>query len=93
MVVSVSLEKDPEGDRDRALSFLKGQLATFPNFIWTDRTTRGRDGLEEKFGYPGRIPYGALFARNGERVLPPDGEIFATLELLAAIEGELEKQP
>ena len=92
VVVSVSLEKDPEAHRERALSFLKGQLATFPNFIWTDRTTRGQNGLEEKFGYPGGIPYGALFARNGERVLPPDGQFFATLELLAAIEGELEKK-
>ena len=88
--LSVSLEQEPDLDRDRALSFLKDQHATFTNFIWTERTARGRDGLEAKYGYPNSIPYAALFARSGERVPPPDGERFTKAELLKAIESGLE---
>ena len=81
---------EPDLDRDRALSFLKEQHATFTNFIWTERTARGRDGLEAKYGYPNSIPYAALFARSGERLPPPGGERFTKAELLKAIESGLE---
>ena len=91
--LSVSLEKNPAEDHDQALAFLKDQHATFPNFLWTERTMRGKEGLEEKFGYPGGIPYAALFNRNGERVPPPDSSMFSKRELLAAIDAEIEKKP
>ena len=89
--LSVSLEHDPDLDRDRALSFLKEQHASLPNFIWNERTARGRDGLEAKYGYPNSIPYAALFARSGERLPPPGGERFTKAELLKAIESGLDK--
>lgn len=90
--LSVSLENDPVQDRDAALSFLKDQHATFTNFIWTERTARGRDLHVSRFGYPNSIPYAALFSRAGQRLLPPDGERFTKAELIKSIETELEKK-
>jgi thiol-disulfide isomerase/thioredoxin len=91
--ISVSLEKEPEIDQEKALSFLKGQHSTTTNFIWTERTPRGGQGLHDRFGYPGEIPYTALFSRAGERILPADGSYFSTRELLSLIEAELDKKP
>ena len=90
--LSVSLENDPVQDRDAALSFLKDQHATFTNFIWTEKTNRGRDLLMTRFGYPNSIPYAALFSRSGQRLLPPDGERFTKAELIKSIETELEQK-
>lgn len=89
--LSVSLEREPELDRDRALSFLKSQRATTTNLLWMERTERGGDGLETKFGYPGGIPYAALFGRDGVRIAPGEGPVFPKVELLARIEEQLAK--
>ncbi|MFO0804732.1 MAG: TlpA disulfide reductase family protein [Gemmataceae bacterium] len=89
--LSVSFERDPEADSDRALRFLKSQQATMANFLWTERTERGADGLERAFGYPGGIPYAALFGRDGVRIAPAEGPVFPKAELLARIEAELAK--
>ena len=91
--ISVALEHEPEFDRERALSFLKHQHATTTNFLWMERSARGAEGLETKFGYPNSIPYAALFNRAGERVPPQDGERFSTSELIGRIESELDKTP
>ncbi len=93
ITISVSFEKDPELDRERAVAYLKDQHAAFTNLLWIERTRRGGEGLEAFFGYPGTIPYTALFARTGERILPPDGSRFSLRELMGAIESELEKRP
>jgi thiol-disulfide isomerase/thioredoxin len=89
--ISVSLEREPDVDQERALSFLKHQHATSTNFLWTERSPRGADGLESRFGYPGAIPYAALFGRDGERIIPNDGTMFSPRELVVAIEAELDK--
>lgn len=89
--ITVSFEREPEADSDRALDFLRRHKATTLNFLWTERTERGGDLLERKFGYPGGIPYAALFNRAGERLAPDEGPVFPKLELLAKIEGELSK--
>jgi thiol-disulfide isomerase/thioredoxin len=91
--MSVSLENNPKTDAAKALSFLKKEHAAFPNFLFTERTLHGAEGLEARFGYPGAIPYAALFSRAGGRVSPPDGRMFSKSELIAAIEAELPKQP
>lgn len=90
--ITVALEKNPELDEGFALSFLKGQHATSRNFLWTERTQRGGQGLETKFGYPGSIPYSALYARSGERIQPADGSVFEERELITRIEAELERK-
>ena len=90
--LSVAFERDPEADRDRALDFLKRQKSDTINFLWTDRTDRGADGLETKFGYPGGIPYAAFFGRDGERIAPDDGAMFGSSDLIRAIETELSKK-
>lgn len=91
--ITVSLEKDPELDQGHALSFLKDQHATSRNFIWTERTKRGGEGLEAKFGYPGYMPHSTLFGRNGERIPPSEGIHYSERELLMHIEAELDKKP
>ncbi|HEY3788542.1 MAG TPA: redoxin family protein, partial [Urbifossiella sp.] len=91
--ISVSLENDPAKDRDAAFNFLKEQHAVFTNYLFTEKNARGQDGLEQGFGYPGFIPYSALFSRAGERLLPPDGKRFTTPQLVAAIEEQLAKGP
>jgi thiol-disulfide isomerase/thioredoxin len=93
VIITVALEREPEVDRERALSFLKHQHATMTNFLWTERTERGAEGLETKYGYPGGIPYAALFNRAGERVPPNDGQHFSNSELIGLIESELDKAP
>jgi hypothetical protein len=93
VTISVSFEKDPDADRERALAYLKAQHAAFINLLWLEKTRRGGEGLEAVFGYPGTIPYTALFARSGERIPPPDGARFTTRELMGAIEAELGKAP
>jgi thiol-disulfide isomerase/thioredoxin len=89
--ISVSLEKDPARDREEALAFLRDQRAAFTNFLWSERTQKGVDGLESRFGYPGAIPYAALFGRDGERIPPPEGPAFSKFDLIVAIESELAK--
>lgn len=91
--ITVSLEKDPDVDRDYALSFLKDQHATSRNFIWMERNKRGGEGLNEKFGYPGYMPYTALFDRTGSRITPADGPFFSERELVSRIEAELDRKP
>jgi len=93
LCISVSREKDPEIDRDIALSFLKDQHATTTNFIYTELTRRGIEGLQERFGYPGDIPYSVLYGRNGERISPESGPYFSARELVSKIEAELDKKP
>jgi thiol-disulfide isomerase/thioredoxin len=87
--ISVAREKRPEDDREYALSFLKARHATMTNFLFDDE--EGPRELRSFFGYPGMIPYQALFGKNGNRIVPEDGEHFSTLELLSRIESELAK--
>jgi len=89
--LSVSLEREPELDSDRALQFLRNQRSTTINFLWTERTERGGEGLETRFGYPGGIPYAAFFGRDGVRIAPADGPVFPKLELLTKVEAELSR--
>jgi thiol-disulfide isomerase/thioredoxin len=89
--ISVSFEHEPAEDRPQAYTFLKRHRATFTNFLWTDRTRDGHRRLRERFGYPGMIPYAALFDRDGKRIVPPNGERFSPRELADAIESELAK--
>jgi thiol-disulfide isomerase/thioredoxin len=91
--ISVSLEREPAEDRGTALSYLKEQHAAFTNFLWTERTRRGGEGLKANFGYPGAIPYTALFSRAGKRIIPPDGSRFDMRELTSAIETALAEKP
>jgi thiol-disulfide isomerase/thioredoxin len=91
--ISVALERDPEVERESALSFLKGKHATMTNLLFTERSQHGADGIERLFGYPGSIPYAAFFNSAGDRVRPEDGDRFSTTELIGRIETELAKAP
>jgi hypothetical protein len=73
-------------DRERALTFLKEQGATFPNFILVDS-----EANEERYGeqYPtGAPPTVILFDRKGNRVKvldsPEEHEVEAEVKRLLA---------
>jgi thiol-disulfide isomerase/thioredoxin len=72
-LVCISLSVDLEENFDGALTFLKKQGATFPNFIlWDDDDSK--DKLDKTFEHR-RVPIFHVFDRDGKKVKTWEGAI------------------
>jgi thiol-disulfide isomerase/thioredoxin len=89
-LAAISVSLDVPKDRERVLSFLKGQDATFRNFILTD-PAESEDRVVARFGYGGSIPHKALFDKSGNRVWDSQQERLSDGQLDRLIESELAK--
>jgi thiol-disulfide isomerase/thioredoxin len=87
VVISVSLDKSEK--TQEVLGFLRKHGADFTNLHLDADATAG-EVMENKFGYEGGIPHGAMFDRQGKRVWSGNPLIEGD-NLDARIEAELAK--
>jgi thiol-disulfide isomerase/thioredoxin len=89
-LVCMSVSLDAPRDRLTALAFLKERNATFPNFLLTD-ALKDEQKIHSRFGYEGRIPFMALFAKDGRRVWDSEKDDRSARPSDRLIESELVK--
>jgi thiol-disulfide isomerase/thioredoxin len=91
--ISVSMDKEgPKGtyDKENVLKFLKGQNATFSNFIVLSPLDE-EEKITKRFGKDAGIPFMALFNKEGKRVWDSEQKKLKDEELSKLLEDELAK--